>query len=907
MSDSLSPTPAIEELLRQPAWIRGLARSLVEDVARADDLVQASWLAALRGDSTGVRHPRSWFARIVRNQARKDAGRARLRADREPLAAKAEASPSTGELVAEVSLQNELTARLLALEPRLREVLILRFYRGLARSEAAERLGISPNTLDSRQSRALELLRERLDTEYGDRTSWCLALVPLAVRGRALGKAGVHAAGKSLFGSTGLAWFGGILVALKTHSTLALLGIAAIVGLLVMSLVLDEPLGPGGAGGEVALVPDMSLPEEVTPAPKASSASTKGAGARPFVHKTDSCTTLTGSLLDSVGLPLHGVRVAWVRRDAAARARELGFAKETRAKLAADFVAVTDKQGVFELGPIPEGAEGEVVVLGYASLEEISDVDVEPDGWLPSSPEAWSSRRAWNRFTLGSGERVAVDGTRERVWITTALAAFRFDVHDSKRKAIAGARITVPYSIRAVRELPFRLETESAECRLQEVVTDKGGRAKLERVPMYRGAIVQVRAPGFRTVELPLGSVFSGAWPIEMERAGAGQPDLRAERRMLEEVAVIRGLVEDPGGRPVVGAVVHLGSNRWWTDKLGRFGADRVVVADLAEPALCIAAEGFTPLCTDALALLGNTDPGHFTRFVLDDSPLEIHGRLNVAGEDYEGFQVELLDSVVADSLGLEMCSEGRSEPIDVEKGGAFTLGGLASRTYRILIWNRSRKIFFETEPIEAGARSVVVAVPESGQRPSILVRVADPSGAPVAGARVSLRFASPELARLDTGGLFDTTLKTGPDGRVRLQDLPLQDLVLEVEGKGLDGATVELAAESTLNTLDVILEPLFDMRPLIPADRRPSNFARLAAFDAIEALDAAGAPLPMVYFDAFGHRVSTKRLQLDLFGFPDFLISGALIELVPYVEGVEMARVSVVPQSPFAINQVDF
>ena len=63
-------TPAsMEELLEHEGWVQGLARSLVHDPAAAEDLVQETWLAALRRPPMNDRPLRPWLGRVVRNFA----------------------------------------------------------------------------------------------------------------------------------------------------------------------------------------------------------------------------------------------------------------------------------------------------------------------------------------------------------------------------------------------------------------------------------------------------------------------------------------------------------------------------------------------------------------------------------------------------------------------------------------------------------------------------------------------------------------------------------------------------------------------------------------------------------------------------------------------------------------------
>ena len=82
-----------ESLQAQTRSLRALARGLVADEHRVDDVVQQAWVTALqhkprRGFSLG-----SWLAGITRNHARDDARSQRRRAAHERRAAVAESQP----------------------------------------------------------------------------------------------------------------------------------------------------------------------------------------------------------------------------------------------------------------------------------------------------------------------------------------------------------------------------------------------------------------------------------------------------------------------------------------------------------------------------------------------------------------------------------------------------------------------------------------------------------------------------------------------------------------------------------------------------------------------------------------------------------------------------------------------
>ncbi|MCB9902869.1 MAG: sigma-70 family RNA polymerase sigma factor [Planctomycetes bacterium] len=177
-----------DALFEHSAWMRGLARRLVLDDERADDVVQEAWRAALENPPRQSVPLHAWLAGIVRNQAlflRRSEGR---RAGREADAARPERVPSTAELAACADEQRRLLEAVLALPEAYRDVVLLRFYEGLEPRHIAARLGVPVNTVRTRQQRALERLRAKLDEQHGgDRGAWCLALLPLARADAALG------------------------------------------------------------------------------------------------------------------------------------------------------------------------------------------------------------------------------------------------------------------------------------------------------------------------------------------------------------------------------------------------------------------------------------------------------------------------------------------------------------------------------------------------------------------------------------------------------------------------------------------------------------------------------------------------------------------------------------------------
>src|SRR5262245_22464227 len=121
-----SPTDLTPRLLENRAWLRVLARALV-GAQEADDLVQETWLVALRHPGE-PREPRPWLAGIVRNLARGMRRARGRRLAREESAARAESLPPTAELIERLDAEQCLARELGALREPLRTTLLLRFH-----------------------------------------------------------------------------------------------------------------------------------------------------------------------------------------------------------------------------------------------------------------------------------------------------------------------------------------------------------------------------------------------------------------------------------------------------------------------------------------------------------------------------------------------------------------------------------------------------------------------------------------------------------------------------------------------------------------------------------------------------------------------------------------------------------
>jgi RNA polymerase sigma-70 factor (sigma-E family) len=154
-----------EFVVRALPGLLAFAHRLTADAAEAEDLVQAAlvksmarWAAIERQDdpfvyvrrvivNTHITWWRRWSARVTVGSVPE------------------RVSPEQSQLAAD---QDEVRRALLALPPRQRAVLVLRFYEDMSEAQIAVALGCRPGTVKSQASRALAALRRSLDPQQVD-------------------------------------------------------------------------------------------------------------------------------------------------------------------------------------------------------------------------------------------------------------------------------------------------------------------------------------------------------------------------------------------------------------------------------------------------------------------------------------------------------------------------------------------------------------------------------------------------------------------------------------------------------------------------------------------------------------------------------------------------------------------
>ncbi|MDX2020449.1 MAG: sigma-70 family RNA polymerase sigma factor [Deltaproteobacteria bacterium] len=172
---------AIEHLLEHAGWLRGLAMHLAGGRDVGDDAVQETWTATIRRPPDPSLPAQPWLARVVHNFVRRRY-RAEDRRWRHEAAAGAlqDTATESPDVLAMRAEAYQAIARLVTkLEPRHKNVILLRFYEHKNATEIGQCLGIPAGTVRRQLKEALDRLRNDLRTEEereGNR--WLGALVP---------------------------------------------------------------------------------------------------------------------------------------------------------------------------------------------------------------------------------------------------------------------------------------------------------------------------------------------------------------------------------------------------------------------------------------------------------------------------------------------------------------------------------------------------------------------------------------------------------------------------------------------------------------------------------------------------------------------------------------------------------
>jgi RNA polymerase sigma-70 factor (ECF subfamily) len=845
-----------ESLIADLGWIRHVARELVRDSHRADDLAQDACVVALSHGPSDPRSLRGWLTAVMANLVRQEGRGARRRKAREEIAARAEHVDATDELVARASVQRRIVDAVLRLEEPYRSTVLLRYFEALPPREIARRQDVPIATVKSRLKRGLARLREQLDDGRGRSGAWLALAFPLAWRSRAP------------LAST----LGGLIV--NTKVTLAVVSVA------VLATALAIVQFSGTNDSRAPRLPDVKA--EISADVEATHAALDMAGEpaqRVELAQAETAATSTSALRDAVapamhrlrgrvlssdGSPLAGIALEFESGDSRTAVQSgAGGAFELETEGTQGIVAAKDARfaTVFEAAWNANSRIEPLVIVAPAI--DLGGAVVDPAGQpvqgarvslatpngfglsLGRSLEAtrvveWSSRTdSSGAFTMskipqvsGASLRVLVDGYEPAIQLQpefsdlhllfqlrrpTVLAkgALRGRVIDNAGQPAANARV-------------------AAGC--ASTMTDEQGEFALDLSRAVTADAVTAVKPGFRPVRMERPNEPTDARAVGGSTgvSATGWPDF-IELRLGGPPLSITGRVVDPDDKPRANVGV-------W----------------LADPTL-FGLIGRMPVQSESL-VAGAAIPAH----ALEPDP-------NLPSED-------------GDLLSIYRNVGGESNAIwnyvVTDASGRFEIGGLDDREYRLRTFDTKTLQNFTTKPIHAGDNDVEIEVPAPAVYEKLAGRVVTIGDRPVQGARVHLRAKCFHVETRFFGGTQEVDMlmpgidaTTDEDGRFSFDRVPKEHVYLAISADGIlptdwtipegaDPANLVAFVDSRCR-LEVRVEPPFDRADEVAIRDGDDKLLQIIQANSVRTRYGLTVPLEEGRSGILSVRSSARTLQL--------------------------------------------
>lgn len=797
-----------ESLLAHAGFVRAIARSLVTDENRVDDIVQETWLAALKSPPRHRRSIRAWLATIALNVTRSSARSDTRRSKREVRVAKPESLPSTADIVDSRSMIRLVVDAVDHLDEPYASTVILRYYEDLSPSEIAERQGVPVETVRTRLKRANQRIRTYLDGKFdGDRSAWCLALLPFVRGWSSSGAATVSGA------ATQTSILGGVLAK-----------IGALLAVLLVIWLGYTQFSRSDHGVDEAVATRAST--EASQLPRARAAALPTSAADESAATEDLVPIDTPGSLEVImtwddGEPASGVRAAVGGADFV---ESLGVPFDYETDETGRFVAEDLPVGmaIVHFDRIPGFGHAEIIPGERARLEiqvppgaSLVGQVVDRIGAPVSGAEIYFSRQPWDPGSVLARTNESGEFRAQGISVGGYIGA-RADGH------LPALSRNVPGKI--LRELRFDFTLDVATATIAGIVLDDAG----EPVPGAKVGMRALRAE--ETERLHNGTQVFAPPPLRIESDGDGAfeyqgfavedrvlvtvstPDFQ---RWVEEVQIdtttrrkdlvvrltkgttLEGVVRDAMGEPVAGArmQVRVPGDGMFEELVTTCDADGSYRFEhLVTGMIEVRADGLENrgIATTSLVVDGQDrimwDPVLDRGLVIEGRVLDEQGAPLANYEVYAGtptLDVHRfhLDPTMHDFSWLkgEAASESyfdldqisadvlrrfrKSSITDAE--GRFRFANCEDRVYPLEVYERSHVggLPCASHPgVVPGGRDVILHVRESDRpRSSVIGRVVTTSGEPLAGLSVRARSPVRQYWRAETLTAKDGTFRLGP------------------------------------------------------------------------------------------------------------------------------------------------
>ncbi|MEM1449523.1 MAG: sigma-70 family RNA polymerase sigma factor [Planctomycetota bacterium] len=725
--------PNASPLTEHFSWLERLATQLVRDPDDAGDLVQDTWVAALRMPHHEVREPRGLLRRLLTRAISRRARSERRRRDHEALAHTEVHWDERDQLVERAELGRELTRLVLELDDPYRETVLLRYAEDLTPTEIARRTSTPLATVKSRLARAKAMLRDRWDEDHPGSREWLSSL--------ALAVPAVRRVPPAIAGGSSFTLYA--LVAMKTKLLLAAGGALAF-GAVLWFQTTDPQSTVRPQAGDLVMGSDdterIALPrpqEPIAPVEEtsrtAADTTNEPSTRQPTApHEEAALRMYRGRVIDLAERPVAQIDVALTR----------GGREAAR--------ATTGLDGRFEIEAAPGVGEIQAVEPDLVNLfVHRTEATGELDALLVVAP-----------FRTLGGTVTAPDGSPVR----DALV-----------------ELVPPPGFRG----RFDAVLDAASIERSAGTTDEFGRFLLERAPILDGSTVRATVDGFPPAAVPAPPVEARNLALVLQRSDAEENTLAG--RVIDGRGVpVQGALVSLGHEAV--ATAPDGTFRIATDEPPE--ADRVTaVAPGHLPATWIGevdpATGRAAfpeylelqLGSEALEIAGvvrseSGDPlGGIELWIEDPTEFGTIGNDDLAHLEFLAAPRESTYDPTSDAYFRYVQTDAR---------GRFRIQGLLDRDYTLMLMDLDRMHLHRAGSFAAGRADVEIVLPtrESG---AFEGRVVSASGEPVSGARVDLRVHK-------FGGVshLPDPVVTDETGAFRFPDVVAEEAVVMVRGESV-------------------------------------------------------------------------------------------------------------------------
>lgn len=783
-----SASPNIETLLRHQDWVRALARSLVADPSRADDVAQQTMLEAIERAPREIRHPKGWLAQVARNAARTFARSDKRRGKREQEVAKSDVTTAEPvDAANRMEAHKSVVDALHELEEPYRTVVMLRYFEELEPKQIADQVGRPVSTVRTQVQRGLAQMREKLDQRFGDRQAWCAALLPLFTRAKVVSGVSLLA----IFGSLAM-W----KVFVPGAALTALLFVSA-----ETLWNAPEPPVPSGGGGPVVSAqvtsvddveterreaPSVAQPVEDEPAPA------------PVVAKEG----LQGRVLTPAGEPIANLPIIYhdpqrphingtylVVGNTSMDLNQPSVREQLKTKFGRWMFSLEWGSNAKDVHRLICGEEiKRPTAMTDAFGGFAFDRDYEPH-YLRVEREGLA--------IYGKGK---MQGDERQVFIVGPAVDVTGNVTDEHGTPLEDAYIHMGLSVGSLPGIGQRMTDSQFESWNAHTTSD--------------GSFVMKRLPRHAVLELV-------AQKRDHESLRIKTTDIRGPMKIVlkskpaRDRRVLTGIVRSADGQPAPRATVALGNNYGKVDAGGRFVLEIRYLSDRQD--LVAYMPGVQPALRVGFGKLLRQDPALGKDLVLDLGPaaLAISGKVvDAKGKPVRGARVLLADGVreFNSSRWIEgIVGQQRSEGIETDGEGRFTLKGLSDRRYNIRAIDKDGMAVLESGPVAAGTKDLVMRTPEVAHRRLEGV-VVDKHGNGIATATVSV------MARLvyaNNNGSLDrlVTVACDASGNFVIERCPVANVHLSVDGAGVKWQNFDLPESEAAPRFVVSREHKFKLR----------------------------------------------------------------------------------------------